>query len=129
MYYSPVSLIETKFIVLRLLKDGINLLEDYRVGLDSILTEDILKPTLLTNSEIEDVAETLTKFKNEGKIGGFGFSEIAPSSLRRAHAVHPVTAVQNEYSLWTRIRNLECCRPALNWVLLLYLSRLWQGQC
>ena len=56
--------------------------------------------------EIEDVAETLTKFKNEGKIGGFGFSEIAPSSLRRAHAVHPVTAVQNEYSLWTRYPEL-----------------------
>jgi len=40
------------------------------------------------------------------KIGGFGFSEIAPSSLRRAHAVHPVTAVQNEYSLWTRYPEL-----------------------
>ena len=56
--------------------------------------------------EIEDVAETLAKFKSEGKIGGFGFSEIAPSSLRRAHAVHPVTAVQNEYSLWTRYPEL-----------------------
>ena len=56
--------------------------------------------------EIEDVADTLAKFKNEGKIGGFGFSEIAPSSLRRAHAVHPVTAVQNEYSLWTRYPEL-----------------------
>ncbi|MBC8257587.1 MAG: aldo/keto reductase [SAR324 cluster bacterium] len=56
--------------------------------------------------EIEDVAETLAKFENEGKIGGFGFSEIAPSSLRRAHAVHPVTAVQNEYSLWTRYPEL-----------------------
>ena len=56
--------------------------------------------------EIEDVVGTLTKFKNEGKIGGFGFSEISPSSLRRAHRVHPVTAVQNEYSLWTRYPNL-----------------------
>ena len=56
--------------------------------------------------EIEDVADTLAKFKIEGKIGGFGFSEIAPSSLRRAHAVHPVTAVQNEYSLWTRYPEL-----------------------
>ena len=63
--------------------------------------------------EIEDVVETLTKFKNEGKIGGFGFSEISPSSLRRAHAVHPVTAVQNEYSLWTRYPDLgilQSCR-------------------
>ena len=59
VYYSPISLIETKFIILRLLKEGINLLEDYRVGLDSILAEDLLKPTLLTNSEIEDVADKL----------------------------------------------------------------------
>lgn len=51
---------------------------------------------------IEDVMETLVRFKQEGKIGGIGFSEIAPWSLRRAHAVHPVTAVQSEYSLWTR---------------------------
>jgi len=51
---------------------------------------------------IEDVMETLVRFKDEGKIGGIGFSEIAPFSLRRAHAVHPVMAVQSEYSLWTR---------------------------
>jgi len=58
------------------------------------------------NIEIEDVMETLVKFKQEGKIGGIGFSEIAPYSLRRAHAVHPVAAVQNEYSLWTRLPDL-----------------------
>lgn len=51
---------------------------------------------------IEDVMETLVRFKDEGKIGGIGFSEISPASLRRAHAVHPVMAVQSEYSLWTR---------------------------
>ena len=51
---------------------------------------------------IEDVMETLARFKEEGKIGGIGFSEIAPYSLKRAHAVHPVMAVQSEYSLWTR---------------------------
>ena len=56
--------------------------------------------------EIEDATQTLAKFKEEGKIGGFGFSEISPSSLRRAHAVHPVTAIQNEYSLWTRYPEL-----------------------
>ncbi len=56
--------------------------------------------------EIEDVVETLTKFKEEGKIEGFGFSEISPSSLRRAHKIHPVTAIQNEYSLWTRYPDL-----------------------
>lgn len=51
---------------------------------------------------VEEVTETLATFIKEGKIGGFGFSEIAPATLRRAHAVHPVMAVQSEYSLWTR---------------------------
>lgn len=51
---------------------------------------------------IEDVMETLVRFKEQGKIGGIGFSEISPASLERANAVHPVAAVQSEYSLWTR---------------------------
>lgn len=51
---------------------------------------------------IEEVAETMAELIREGKIGGYGLSEIAPYTLRRAHAVHPVAAVQNEYSLWTR---------------------------
>ncbi len=55
---------------------------------------------------VEEVVETLVKCKKEGKIGGFGFSEIAPTTLRRAHAVHPVMAVQSEYSLWTRMPEL-----------------------
>ena len=52
--------------------------------------------------EIEDVAETLAGFVKAGKVKEIGYSEIAPSSLRRAHAVHPVAAVQSEYSLSTR---------------------------
>ena len=55
---------------------------------------------------IEDVMETLLKFKKEGKIGGIGFSEISPSSLRRASEVGLVDAVQSEYSLWTRSAEL-----------------------
>ena len=51
---------------------------------------------------IEAVTETLETFRQEGLISGFGYSEIAPSSLRRADAVAHVMAVQNEYSLWTR---------------------------
>ncbi len=51
---------------------------------------------------IEEVATTLAALVAEGKIGGYGMSEIAPYTLRRAHAVHPCRAVQNEYSLWTR---------------------------
>lgn len=59
-----------------------------------------------TDVEIEDVMATLLALKQEGKIGGIGFSEIAPSSLRRACAVGPVDAVQSEYSLWTRYPDL-----------------------
>ena len=55
---------------------------------------------------IEDVTGTLARFVEEGKIGGIGYSEIAPSSLERAAAVHPVMAVQSEYSLWTRLPEL-----------------------
>jgi len=55
---------------------------------------------------IEDVTETLAGFVKQGKIGGFGFSEISPGSLERASAVHHVMAVQSEYSLWTRLPEL-----------------------
>ena len=51
---------------------------------------------------IEEVALALGKLVEKGKTKAIGFSEIAPSSLRRAHAVHPVAAVQSEYSLSTR---------------------------
>ena len=63
---------------------------------------------------IEEVMETLVRFKEEGKIGAIGLSEISPGTLRRASAVHPVAAVQSEYSLWTRLPELglvqECER-------------------
>ena len=52
--------------------------------------------------EIEEVADTVAGFVKAGKVKAIGFSEIAPSSLRRAHAVHPIAAVQSEYSLSTR---------------------------
>jgi len=55
---------------------------------------------------IEELTETLAKLVKSGKIGGFGYSEISPTSLRAAHAVHPVTAVQSEYSLSTRTPEL-----------------------
>lgn len=63
---------------------------------------------------IEEVTEALVALKQKGKIKAFGFSEIAPSSLRRACAVAPVAAVQNEYSLASRAVELgmiqECAR-------------------
>ena len=54
------------------------------------------------DTPIEDVTETLVALVKTGKIGGFGFSEIAPTSLYRAAAIHHVTAVQSEYSLSVR---------------------------
>jgi len=51
---------------------------------------------------IEESAGAMAELVREGKIGGYGLSEMSADSLRRAHAVHPVTAVQTEYSLWTR---------------------------
>jgi aryl-alcohol dehydrogenase-like predicted oxidoreductase len=56
--------------------------------------------------EIEEVTETLAGLVKAGKTHTIGFSEIAPSSLRRAAAVHPVAAVQSEYSLSTRFPDL-----------------------
>lgn len=55
---------------------------------------------------IEEVMETLLGLRNEGKIGGIGFSEISPASLRRAATVGPVMAVQSEYSIWSRMPEL-----------------------
>ena len=59
---------------------------------------------------IEDVVGTLKRFIDEGKIGAIGFSEIAPTTLLKAHADHPVAAVQSEYSLWTRQPELGLIR-------------------
>jgi aryl-alcohol dehydrogenase-like predicted oxidoreductase len=51
---------------------------------------------------IEDVAGTVKELIAQGKVKHFGMSEPGVQTLRRAHAVQPVTALQNEYSLWTR---------------------------
>lgn len=51
---------------------------------------------------IEDVAGTVGELIQEGKVKHFGLSEAGIQTIRRAHAVHPVAAVQNEYSLWFR---------------------------
>jgi aryl-alcohol dehydrogenase-like predicted oxidoreductase len=51
---------------------------------------------------IEDVAGAVKELMDAGKVAHFGLSEAAAETIRRAHAVQPVTAVQSEYSLWTR---------------------------
>ena len=54
------------------------------------------------NVPIEDTIGAMVDLKTEGKIRHLGLSEAAPDTLRRAHAVHPIAALQTEYSLWTR---------------------------
>jgi aryl-alcohol dehydrogenase-like predicted oxidoreductase len=54
------------------------------------------------NTPIEDTVGALAELVAEGKVRHIGLSEAGPETIRRAHAVHPVAAVQTEYSLWTR---------------------------
>lgn len=59
------------------------------------------------NVPIEDVAGTVRDLIGEGKVKHFGLSEAGVQTIRRAHAVQPVTALQSEYSLWTRQHEAE----------------------
>ncbi|MFA4969903.1 MAG: aldo/keto reductase [Sulfuritalea sp.] len=62
---------------------------------------------------IEDSVGTLAELVRAGKVKTIGLSEVSALTLRRAHAVHPITALQSEYSLWTRepeIATLKACR-------------------
>ncbi|MFE4057565.1 aldo/keto reductase [Streptomyces sp. NPDC059096] len=54
------------------------------------------------DTPVEETAGAVAELIAEGKVRFFGLSEAGPDTIRRAHAVHPVTAVQSEYSLWTR---------------------------
>lgn len=65
------------------------------------------------NTPIEDSVGELARAVEVGKIRGVGLSEMSAATLRRAHAVHPIMAMQTEYSLWTRnpeIAVLDACR-------------------
>ena len=62
---------------------------------------------------VEDSVGALADLVREGKIRSIGLSEVSAATLRRAHAVHPIAALQTEYSLWTRnpeIAVLQACR-------------------
>jgi len=63
---------------------------------------------------IEDSIGALADLVSAGKVKAIGLSEVSAATLRRAHAVHPITALQTEYSLWTRnpeIAVLDACKP------------------
>jgi aryl-alcohol dehydrogenase-like predicted oxidoreductase len=51
---------------------------------------------------IEETVGAMSELVGQGKVRHLGLSEVAPGTIRRAHAVHPITALQTEYSLWTR---------------------------
>ncbi len=52
--------------------------------------------------EIEEIVGAMSDLVKEGKVKYIGLSEVSPETLRRAHAVHPISALQTEYSLWSR---------------------------
>jgi aryl-alcohol dehydrogenase-like predicted oxidoreductase len=54
------------------------------------------------NTPIEETVGALSELVQEGKVGHIGLSEAGPDTIRRAHAAHPIAALQTEYSLWTR---------------------------
>jgi len=54
------------------------------------------------NTPIEETVGAMAELVQQGKVRHIGLSEAAPETIRRAHAVHPITAVQTEYSLWSR---------------------------
>ena len=54
------------------------------------------------NVEIEETVGAMAELVKQGKVLHIGLSEAAPDTIRRAHAVHPITAVQTEYSMWSR---------------------------
>ncbi|HEV7242709.1 MAG TPA: aldo/keto reductase [Thermoanaerobaculia bacterium] len=55
-----------------------------------------------TKTPIEETVGAMAELVREGKVRHLGLSEAAPQTIRRAHAVHPIAALQTEYSLWTR---------------------------
>ncbi len=71
-----------------------------RLGVDVIDLYYLHRPP--QTAEIEETAGAMAELVAEGKVRYLGLSEVDGALLRRAHAVHPITAVQSEYSLWTR---------------------------
>ena len=106
--------IATKFGIVRdandPLKRGINGRPEYvracvegslkRLGIDTI--DLYYQHRVDTNTPIEDTVGEMAKLVHEGKIKYIGLSEAGPETLRRACAVHPISALQTEYSLWSR---------------------------
>jgi aryl-alcohol dehydrogenase-like predicted oxidoreductase len=80
-----------------------------RLGIETIDLYYLHRPP--QTAEIEETVGAMAELVQEGKVRHLGLSEVDESLLRRAHAVHPITAVQSEYSLWTR--DVEAIAPTM----------------
>jgi aryl-alcohol dehydrogenase-like predicted oxidoreductase len=80
-----------------------------RLGVDVIDLYYLHRPP--QDVPIEDTVGAMAELVTAGKVRYLGLSEVSADLLRRAHAVHPITAVQSEYSLWTR--DVEAVAPAM----------------
>jgi aryl-alcohol dehydrogenase-like predicted oxidoreductase len=80
-----------------------------RLGVDVIDLYYLHRPP--QNVEIEETVGAMADLVKQGKVRYLGLSEVDETLLRRAHAVHPITAVQTEYSLWTR--EVEAVTPTM----------------
>jgi aryl-alcohol dehydrogenase-like predicted oxidoreductase len=80
-----------------------------RLGIDRIDLFYLHRPP--QNCEIEETIGAMAELVAAGKVGAIGLSEVDEPTLRRAHGVHPIAAVESEYSLWTR--EVEALAPAL----------------
>ena len=80
-----------------------------RLGVDHIDLYYLHRPA--QNASIEETVGAMAELVQEGKVRHLGLSEVDGDLLRRAHAVHPITAVQSEYSLWTR--DVEAVTPVM----------------
>jgi aryl-alcohol dehydrogenase-like predicted oxidoreductase len=84
-----------------------------RLGTDVIDLYYLHRVDLGKGVPVEDSVGEMSRLAEEGKVRALGLSEVSVATLRRAHAVHPIAAVQSEYSLWTRnpeLGVLDACR-------------------
>ena len=82
-----------------------------RLGIDVIDLYYIHRPPM--NVEVEETIGAMAELVREGKVRHLGVSEFSAEQLRRAHAVHPISAVQSEYSLWSRAE-VEALAPTMS---------------
>jgi len=113
----------TKFGIVRDLQTGARSIngspeyvkEAYEASLKRLQTDYIdlyYQHRVDVNTPIEDTIGAMADLVKEGKVKYIGMSEAAPNTIRRAHSVHPISALQTEYSLWTRDAEPEII-PAL----------------